>query len=171
MDIIAESTADRQAPPPLAPLYAPKFGLVRIAPQRHGLYMPDPHGKKPAIAVDVVDNFGEPLDRVAWFHDRPDRWWSRRRSAVVLGEAEVERAIFLDMPLRLFPTPHDWLFNHGPGGYWPACCVLDWFAPSDVCIALAGVRIETTPAIARRLRDLRTGPRLDIRITDTRRAA
>lgn len=120
-------------------LYLPKFGRGLIHAEPSGLYQPAEDDGDPAVLLGVADRYGGLVDLVAWHHDRPSRWWVRRGVCEILGEAEIDRAFSLNLPLYLFETPDGWLFNHGPGGYWPAACVLDWQV--DPRPIFSGIRI------------------------------
>jgi hypothetical protein len=136
-------------------LYRPTFGRARILAEPSGFYQLAGESGNSVPTLDaailgVTDRIGEISDLVAWLPADPWRWWVRRGAVPVLGEAEIERAAFLDAPLYLFGTPHDWLFNHGKGGYWPSCCVLDWTI--DPRVTFSGVRIMAHgEAVARQL--------------------
>jgi hypothetical protein len=108
-------------------LYTPRFGSARIIGEPSGFYQlayktheVDKSTSSDAVILSVADRTGALADVVAWLPSDPARWWVRTGAMPVLGEAEIDRAAFLDAPLYLFGTPSDWLFNHGKGGYWPS---------------------------------------------------
>jgi hypothetical protein len=135
-------------------LYSPQFGRAAILAEPSGYYQPAESGtSRPTLdsaILAVADRYGAICDLVAWQPSDPYRWWVRTGSMPVLGEAEIDRAGCLDAPLLLLGTPHDWLLNHGKGGYWPAATVLDWSA--DPRTFFNGVRIMADgEAVARQL--------------------
>ena len=63
------------------------------------------------------------FDLVAWSPTRPDRWALYKNIGWALGEPEIERAAFHNMPLPLWRRPVDFLAHDFTGAV-----VLDWSA-------------------------------------------
>jgi hypothetical protein len=153
----------------LRPLYQPTFGRSLIIGEPAGTYQPNPDGA-PAVILGAADRAGELIDLVAWHPHQPGRWWLRTGAAVALGEVEIDRAGFLDLPLLLFATPSAWLWNHDREGRWPAACILDWSA--DPRLIFTGVKILCdTPALAERLEQAQRRHDRPLRISVDRSAA
>lgn len=133
------------------PLLVPRFGRSHVVVDKSGFYQPHEAGA-PAAILGAADRAGDLVDLVAWHPDQPGRWWVRTGAAAVLGEAEIDRAACLDIPLYLVETPHAWLFNHSPGGRWPAACIIDW--STDPRPLFSGVRLVChSNRLARRLEE------------------
>lgn len=132
--------------------YRPPFGISPIMTEASGLYQPHESGER-AVILGVRDHGGAVVDIVAWFPERPGRWWLRHGVMSTLGEVEIERAAHFEVPLHLFGTPDAWLFNHAPGGRWPAACVIDWigFNPASAFMGIPLILCEHD-LLARRLR-------------------
>ena len=67
------------------------------------------------------------VDLVAVDVDRPDRFWRRRCTAVILGNAFLECAGQELEPVPVFKTPLSWLRSGGAGIY-----ILDWDYARDL---------------------------------------
>ena len=96
---------------------------------------PGESGAVRASMLRVRAPAGEVIDLVAWRVNHPTQWWLRRGVAVVLGEAAVDRADWLDLPLVLHSTPERWS-RAGANG----AAVLDWHAvlPLNKCLRAIG---------------------------------
>ncbi len=93
-------------------------GMAPIEAHRGGLFdITDDGDLAVLLPVGEWDGLNWVLDDiVAFYLDRPDRWWRRRGDADVLGTVngfEIE-------PRRLHKTPLDWLKSEGAG-----VCILD----------------------------------------------
>ncbi len=86
---------------------------ANIDTHRDGFFDYSPDGKS-AVCLPVPGLGGIMDDTVAWFPDKPTRWWLRRGIGVVLGMEEAERAEFMREPLHIFDTPADWVIESGP---------------------------------------------------------
>lgn len=86
-------------------------------------YEPDPDGETSAIIAPVWsgDSYSMVMDLVAWFPDRPGKWWSRASIGDLMGWANFDYADIAGEPLTLAATPQSWLASNGEG-----CCVLHW---------------------------------------------
>jgi len=140
-------------------IHGPAYPLVLrqervILNHNLGEFLPHDAGEETNI-VEVLDRQGVAYDAIAWRDTDPNVWASRTRCATFLGEAEIERAAVLEVPLFLFRTPARWVLNHQPGGRWPAACVVGWDEPDQIALALNKVRIVTSPPIAEKLEDVK----------------
>ena len=91
-----------------------------------------------------------PFDIVAWFPDNPARWLTRSGLATVLGEDAIHRAEWRGDPIRLYPTPKDWL-HASHGGDNCAVCVVDWDA--DIRFLFTGLTVFCNADLERRIHD------------------
>lgn len=117
-------------------------GMSPIETYRNGLYEPRDVG---LLAVMVPCGFHDELnwqldDVVAFFLDRPDRWWRRRGDAVLLGDLQH----FSIEPRRLHLRPLDRLKDGGRG-----LCILDWQVDPLDLLAGAGELVADSPLIDR----------------------
>ena len=97
-------------------------GVVMIETDKMGTFAPSESGRRAFVhPVLVGAQFSELADLIAWFPDRPDRWWTRLRTGHPLGADQLEQAEFDDAPVMLRRTPLSWLTAGGDG-----VCVLDW---------------------------------------------
>ena len=70
---------------------------------------------------------GDLVDLVAWRAAEPGKWWRRTGAGVFLGEHQVDRAAYYEIPLRLHRTPLSWLIAARRDGTADGgACVLDW---------------------------------------------
>ena len=109
------------------------IGAARIVTSRDGRYRPDPDGELAIIlavsafqleVVDVDLNEAEvyaTTDIVAWFPEKPGRWWMRLGTEPVLGARDLRIAADMGGTIRLHPTPLTWAEAGGRG-----VCVLQW---------------------------------------------
>jgi hypothetical protein len=135
----------------MIPLHPPVYRVANIIPEDTGLFQLTCGGGMRARILRVVDRANEPIDDVAWCLEDPSCWWLDRRTASILGEAEVFRADFLGLPLHLMETPDEWLRNHDKNGRWPAACILNWDEDPRFSLgAVPEVRC-TTHSLARHL--------------------
>lgn len=117
-------------------------GIAPIETHGRGLYEPRDDGP---LAVLVPCGFHDGLnwqldDVVAFFLDRPDRWWCRRGDAVLLGDLQH----FAIEPRRLHARPIDWLRDGGTG-----LCLLDWQVDPIDLLAGAGELVADRPLLTR----------------------
>ena len=85
------------------------------------------------------------IDELIAFEPRdPTRWATRRRAEPVLGRAELEAVRGSERPIRLWPTPLDWLRAGAVG-----MVILDWSAA--LTPVFRGVRVLADDPLARRL--------------------
>ncbi|MGO8867321.1 MAG: hypothetical protein ACLQME_12535 [Alphaproteobacteria bacterium] len=100
-----------------------------------------------ARILDVFDDSGERVDRVAWLPGAPGTWSLERGAATVLGADELLVAQELSRPLWLCSTPAAWLDPAARDHYWPAACLLQWGMPD---LWLSGVReiVADSPELA-----------------------
>ena len=111
---------------------------------------PQPYPASPwARVFDVDDAAGELVDFAAWLPGQAGTWWTYRNTPI-LGEAAVEIAWGVELPLLLLETPEAWLDHvRTPGAYGLAACVLDWFAPLDLHLAGCREIVAATPQLER----------------------
>ena len=125
--------------------FALEFGASRIVTAADGTYRPDTEGEW-AAALGVHDQDGELADLVAWFPDRPGRWWLRYGEVVVLGARALAVARYFNDPTTLHGTPQSWALARGKG-----VCVLRWDV--DLWELFDGIaRVDCVPNLADRLR-------------------
>ena len=106
------------------------FGVIRA--QFHGdLYEPNPAGQGVFVLGVMEQRKGPIIDLLAFHPDRPDRWWLRLGSAVLLGRYNARLAQLKEEPLFVHPDPLSWLRADCMGAV-----VLDWDA--DLILYLDG---------------------------------
>jgi hypothetical protein len=111
-----------QAPPVrFSPEFAPAV-MARIRPSSDGSfeYAEPGDGREAAIYPVEMDD-GSIIDHVAWFRDRPRKWYRERLVGTHLGDWALRRAAFLQEPVKLLPTPSEWIASREE-----SMCVLDW---------------------------------------------
>ena len=91
----------------------------RVRPIGDGMYEPDERGDEHLI-IPVVEG-GAIIDLLSFRPADPEHWFLRTGASAVLGEYRIERADWLDEPLRLFPHPLAWLKAKCAGAV-----ILDW---------------------------------------------
>lgn len=85
---------------------------------RHGkTYTPTPDAGVTCIALPVYDG-GDIVDIVAWSPTDPLKWYTRRGTDSVLGAYDLQQAIVYRTPLKVYPSPCQWL-THGMVGCVP----------------------------------------------------
>ena len=102
-------------------------------------------GRKHAHAIEVEPEFGVHCDVVAWFWDQPDRWWTLRGSAVLLGKFALQLAEQFGRSINLYPTPATWLKASAQGDLG-AACILDWDVDPR-SIFSPGFKVKCSPPI------------------------
>jgi hypothetical protein len=125
---------------------------LRIEPYGDGSFNFTPDGVL-AHCILVRGLGGRTEDTVAWLPDNPNKWWLNHRIGVVLGMAAVERAEYLNEPLRLFDTPADWVASGCEGA-----CILDWAAPLAFYLPSEGRVLCKSEKVACKLRHVLTPP-------------
>ena len=160
---------------------AQRFGVHGIIPSNDGSYEPIDDGQRAVIIPTIpllspaewcddddvdLEDIG---DLVAWFPQKPGRWWVRTGSTPILNADAIAGAEIFDEALKVYSTPLDWMRAAGDG-----IVVLDPVA--HLGMYLGSVRqlvcdtVELGREIDRRLRD--PAVRLpQIFIPDTREAA
>lgn len=101
-----------------------------------------------AALLPVQDAAGEVGDVVAWeLMGDGCQWWLSTGAATYLGDWWLDRCIRGQRPLRLVPTPREWLADRGE-----AVCILDWTWPGvrDVLEDVPEI-VTTHPALVARL--------------------
>ena len=131
---------------------------ANIDTHRDGFFDYNPDGKS-AVCLPVPGLGGIMDDTVAWFTDKPTRWWLRRGIGVVLGMEEAERAEFMREPLHIFDTPADWLAGDGKGA-----CVLSWDTTLPLYLSADGHYECRSNKIATELRRALTPPSPTVRV-------
>jgi hypothetical protein len=122
-------------------------GVSAIEPYRGGLFEPRDHGA-PAVLVPVgwPDYGGWELDDiVAFYLDRPGRWWRRSGSAQLLGGFNISEGCL--RPLQIHSTPLHWLIGGADG-----LVVIDWSLDPVAVLSGAGRLNANSPKILRKLR-------------------
>jgi hypothetical protein len=126
--------------------YGRAFGWIKPLPS--GLFVPSEDGV--GVFTKLLDVFepdsSEPVDTVAWAFGGRSPWWLCNGTASYLGAFHLWRRDNLGRPVRLVPTPADWLADVGQ-----ALCILDWSRPVLPLLLAVGAVVPTTPALGRRL--------------------
>ena len=143
--------------------YSPSKSFSRpskanIDTHRDGFFDYNPDGKS-AVCLPVPGLGGIMDDTVAWFTDKPTRWWLRRGIGVVLGMEEAERAEFMREPLHIFDTPADFVAGDGKGA-----CVLSWDTTLPLYLSADGHYQCQSNKIATELRRALTPPSPNVRV-------
>ena len=98
-----------------------RLTALRIETKSDGTYRVDPEGRL-AVVVLVRDRYGEIVDTVAFFPDKPEQGHLRYGDATpILGARALAMAAGERRPLTLWETPEHWLINCRGGAV-----VLDW---------------------------------------------
>ncbi|WP_333839295.1 hypothetical protein [Novosphingobium sp.] len=117
----------------------PPFGVLGVQELEGSLFEPSPVGR-PALIVPVAKPITRDIqglsiddiaivDLIAVRSAEPTRWLWRDGSAWALGSGLLGQ----NAPLRVVPTPFDWLKAGGQ-----ALCILDWAAPAHCWELLRG---------------------------------
>ena len=121
-DILSVTT---DCKPPLAP----SLSLGRVAFLADGTWRADPSGAL-AVLMPVHDRYGDLVDLVAWFPDKPSAWWLRYGDECpVLGARALAVGAWHGLSVRLYSTPQSWLraqCRGGVDGAFHGVCVLRW---------------------------------------------
>ena len=116
-------TDNSQLPAQFQPV---RLGVERIVTTTSGTFAPDDHGKLAAV-LGVDDRYGELVDLVAWFPDRPSPWWLRHGDdCPILGAAALAQAAWHGEAVKLYSTPEAWLSAQSREGSGWMVCILDW---------------------------------------------
>lgn len=160
---IGRSLPSETAKPEVAIAIKPK--LVRpfgwIMPAADGTFQETEEGDGICAKMMPVWGFnGDVLDIVAWPFGATSPWWLRhgavswlglhelwRQGRVPPGEDLVPFVTPSDRPLRLVPTPADWLRDGGC-----ALCVLRWDVPILPLLEAAGGVVCSTVALEKRVK-------------------
>jgi hypothetical protein len=132
----------------IEPETAPPFGW--IAPAADGSFEFSEEGDGllcKLLEVFTPDN-PEPIDTVAWAFGTRSPWWLRYGAVSYLGAYHLWRRREPGLPVRIVPTPADWLIDGGL-----ALCILDWRKPVLPLLDVAGAVAPTTIALEERLRE------------------
>ena len=94
--------------------------IHHIEPQADSTWTPSESGLLAALYHVVED--GGIVDIIAWDLTGPGwPWWLRVGGVTHLGEPWLEKCRITGKPVRLVPSPKDWLADRGE-----ALCILDW---------------------------------------------
>jgi hypothetical protein len=124
--------------------------LAYIRGTADGLFDILPHHEPDSAYAQIIivrDLDLEPYDAIAWEIGKPEKWWTLRGAAVVLGEYELTAAYWQERPARMLATPADYIDCHGAG-----FVLLDWSAPINDIIGACPAVSCATRALADRLR-------------------
>jgi hypothetical protein len=105
----------------------PPWEEILVLPHRDGSWSPSEGDGVRAAVVEIFDPDPphEVIDSVAWPLADPARWWLCRGICTHLGALDLRQCWWENRPIRLLPTPRDWVLDRGPG---PSVCVLQWDA-------------------------------------------
>ena len=99
-------------------------GVATIETDMMSTYQPAESDARAFIQpVWLGEKFSEICDLIAWQPDRPDRWWTRRRSGEQLGAQHLDWAEINQTALIIRRSPLSWLRSGGRGVFvadWPA---------------------------------------------------
>ncbi len=124
----------------------PMVGVSAIETYRGGLFEPRDQGS-PAVLVPVgwPDYRGWELDDiVAFYLDRPGRWWRRSGSAQLLGGFNISEGRL--RPLQIHATPLGWLIGKADG-----LVVIDWSLDPVTLLSGAGRLKADSPKTLKKL--------------------
>ena len=142
-------------------------GMAPIEPHRGGLFDIADVGV-PAVLLPVGEWGGlnwKLKDLVAFYLNRPGRWWRRLGAVQVLGTENIApEPVF---PLRLYDTPLSWL-QAGAAGV----CVIDWRVDPERFLYAGPIEAESHSLKARLERRIQSAARakFDISVSEVRDA-
>jgi hypothetical protein len=124
--------------------------IATIIPSADGTWQPTE--KQPgdngieASLYQIEERDGSLFDTVAWeIASNGSIWWLRQGRAAFMGEEDIELANSLRKPVRLVPTPREFVKHR------LCCCILNWKADVRAILGLAQYGwLCTSPALARR---------------------
>ena len=143
-------------------------GMAPIEPHRGGLFDIADVGD-PAVLLPVGEWGGlnwKLEDLVAFYLDRPGRWWRRLGAVQVLGAENIAPEPVV--PLRLHDTPLSWLRAAARGA-----CVIDWRVDPERFLYAGPIEAESHSLKARLERRIQQAAlaKFQISVSEVRNAA